>query len=164
MEMWVVATFVLIVGVVDDLRSRKVHNVLVLSLLPAVLVASLYFRGWEGTLAGLLAMVLALVVTIPLFSVRVLGGGDVKLFALFALAVDSPNMFWTLVYSLIWGAMFGLTRAALQRQLLTLVRNTYRLASRQKLQVQELHKIPYTFALLLGWFTQLTLLRAGGGL
>lgn len=164
MEMLAVATLVLIVGTVDDLRSRKVHNALVLLLLPAVLLASFYFRGWEGFLIGLGAMVLALVVTIPLFSLRILGGGDVKLFALFALAVDSPNMFWTLVYSLIWGAMFGLTQAALQRRLLTLVRNTYRLASRQQLQVQELHKIPYTFALLLGWFTQLTLLRVGGGL
>ena len=47
-------------------------------------------------------------------------------------------------------------------QLLALVRNTTKAASRQKIQAQELHKIPYTFALLLGWFTQLTLMRAGG--
>jgi Flp pilus assembly protein protease CpaA len=70
-------------------------------------------------------------------------------------------MFFTFVYSLVWGGLFGLTRALLNHQLLTLVRNTVR-ATRQRLQVQELHKIPYTFALLLGWFTQLTILRSGG--
>jgi Flp pilus assembly protein protease CpaA len=164
MEMLAIATSVLIIGLADDLRSRKVHNALVLSLLPVVLSASIYFRGWSGTFAGLFALVLALIVTAPLFSLRVVGGGDVKLFALFALAVEPHNMFWTLVYSLIWGVLFGLTRAVLQRRLLALVRNTYRVAARQKLHVQELHTIPYTFALLLGWFTQLTFLRAGGGL
>ena len=164
MEMWVMATFVLILGLVDDLRSQKVHNGLILALLPLTLALSAYFRGMEGLLLGVGTMLLALVITLPLFSARVLGGGDVKLFAVFALAVDPSSMFWTLVYSLIWGGLFGLTRAALQKQLLALVRNTYKLALRQKLQVQELHKIPYTFAFLLGWFTQLTFMRAGGAL
>jgi prepilin peptidase CpaA len=162
MEMWAVATLTLLAGLVDDLRSRKVHNTLVLALLPLVAFASLYFRGMEGTMTGVGALFLALVATIPLFAMGALGGGDVKLFAVFALAVDPSSMFYTLLYSLVWGAVFGLTRAAVQRQLLALVRNTYRLTSRQRVQVQELHKIPYTFALLLGWFTQLTFLRAGG--
>lgn len=162
MEMFAVATIILIAGLVDDLRSRKVHNVLVLSLLAAAAAASLFFRGWEGSLPGLGAMLLALIVTLPLFMGRVLGGGDVKLFAVFSLAVDPAIMFWTLAYSFVWGALFGLTRAALQKQLLMLVRNTYNIARKQRVQVQEIHKIPYTFALLLGWFTQLTLMRAGG--
>jgi Flp pilus assembly protein protease CpaA len=160
--MFAVATLVLISGLVDDLRSRKVHNGLVLSLLGATVLASVCFRGMEGSMVGMGAMLLALIVTIPLFAGRILGGGDVKLFAVFALAVDPPIMFWTLAYSFIWGALFGLTRAALQKQLLMLVRNTYHIARRQKVQVQEIHKIPYTFALLLGWFTQLTIMRTGG--
>ncbi|MBX3020612.1 MAG: prepilin peptidase [Bdellovibrionales bacterium] len=165
MEMWAVATLTLVAGLVDDLRSRKVHNALVLALLPAVLLASFYYRGFDGSVTGLSAAVLALLVTIPLFAMGVLGGGDVKLFTVFALAVDPTSMFYTLLYSVIWGGLFGLTRSALQKQLFTLVRNTYKLAhQRQRLQAQELHKIPYTIALLLGWFTQLTFLRAGGGL
>jgi Flp pilus assembly protein protease CpaA len=111
---------------------------------------------------GAVAFLLALVATVPLFVMGVLGGGDVKLFAVFALAVDPVSMFWTLVYSVIWGALFGLTRAALQKQLLALVRNTYKISGRQRIASQELHRIPYTFALLLGWFTQLTFLHAGG--
>jgi prepilin peptidase CpaA len=165
MEMWAVATLTLVAGLVDDLRSRKVHNVLVLTLLPAVVAASLYYRGLDGSLTGVGAFVLALIATIPLFAFGILGGGDVKLFAVFALALDPASMFYTLFYSVIWGAAYGVTRAALQKELPTLVRNTYRLtANKQRLQTQEFHKIPYTFALLLGWFTQLTYLRAGGAL
>jgi Flp pilus assembly protein protease CpaA len=164
MEMLAVATLILVAGLVDDLRSRKVHNGLVLSLFALAAVSSFFFRGWEGSLHGLASFILALILTVPLFAGRVLGGGDVKLFAVFALAVDPALMFWTLVYSFIWGALFGVVRAALQKQLLMLVRNTYRAAQRQKIQVQEIHKIPYTIALLLGWATQITLMRAGVGL
>ena len=164
MEMIAVATVSLVAGMVDDLRSRKVHNGLVLALLALTAVATLYFRGVEGSLAGAAAMALALAITVPLFMGRVLGGGDVKLFAVFALALSPAPMFWTLVYSIIWGGLFGVMRAMLQGQLPMLVRNTTRAAARQKIQVQELQKIPYTFALLLGWFTQLTLMKTGGGL
>lgn len=162
MEMFAVATFTLVAGMVDDLRSRKIHNNLVLPLLIFVFIANFYFRGIDGFLIGAGAMILALVATIPLFALGILGGGDVKLFAVFALAVEPVNMGMTLLYSFVWGAIFGLTRAALERQLLTLVRNTYKLARRQRVEMQRLQKIPYSFALLLGWFTQLTLLRAGG--
>lgn len=162
--MWAVATLILVAGLVDDLRSRKVHNALVVALFGATAVATLWFRGIDGSLLGGEAFLAALLITVPLFKMGVLGGGDVKLFAVFALAVDPTNMFWTLVYSLVWGALFGLTRAALQKQLLTVVRNTYKLAGRQRAEVQELHKIPYTFALLMGWCTVLTVAQSGGGL
>ncbi len=162
MVMFGVATITLVAGMVDDLRSRKVHNALVLVLLPIVAFSSLYFRGIDGTLVGVGSMLLALILTIPLFAVRVIGGGDVKLFAVFALALDPLSMFWTLIYSFFWGGLFGVTRAVLSRQLLALVRNTTKAASRQKIHTQEIHKIPYTFALLLGWLTQLTFMRVAG--
>lgn len=164
MPMWIVASLVLVAGMVDDLRSRKVHNVLIIVLFTLTVVSTLFFKGFAGSGSGGLAFLLALVATIPLFSLGVLGGGDAKLFAVFALAVDPVSMFWTLIYSLVWGALFGLTRAALQKQLLAVVRNTYKISGRQRVEKQELHKIPFTFALLLGWFTQLTLLHMAGAL
>lgn len=161
MFMMGVATLTLIAGMVDDLRSRKVHNALILILLPIVAACSLYFRGFDGSMVGVGAMLVALIITIPLFAFGILGGGDVKLFGIFALALDPASAFWTLIYSFFWGALFGLTRAVLSKQLLALVRSTYK-AGKQKVQVQELQKIPYTFALLLGWLTQLTFLRIAG--
>jgi prepilin peptidase CpaA len=161
-EMWIVASAILMIGMFDDLRSRKVHNQLLLVLLPVALLFSVYFRGFDGTMLGVGALLAALVVTVPLFAFGVLGGGDVKLFAVFAFCVDPSSMLYTLVYSVVWGAVFGLTRAAMQKRLIVLVRNTVKAARSQRPRPQELHKIPYTFALVLGWFTQLTLLHAGG--
>lgn len=162
MAMVTVATLVLIAGMVDDLRSRKVHNALVMALLFAVATSSLYWRGFDGTMVGVSAMLLALIITIPLFAARILGGGDVKLFAIFALAIEPHGMFWTLLYSIIWGALFGLVRATLNRQIVVLVRNTIRTTSRHRPQALELHQIPYTFAMLLGWLTQMTFMRIEG--
>ncbi len=162
MELLAFATFSLIAGVVDDLRSRKVHNVLVLGLFVIAITANFLYRGLDGSLIGFGALLLALVATIPLYALGVLGGGDVKLFAVFALFVDPNTMFQTLIYSIIWGGVFSLIRALIQRELLSLVRSTYKLATRQKTQPMVIHQIPYTFAMLLGWFTQLTLLRSGG--
>lgn len=162
MEMLGMATCTLIFGLADDLRSRKVHNLLLLCLLPVLSVGSFYFRGFDGSLTGASALIGALVITIPLFILGILGGGDVKLFALFAFCLDPLSMLWTLFYSLIWGALFGLVRAALQRNLMSLVRATYRAATQRRIQIEEVYKVPYTFSLLLGWFTQLTLMHAGG--
>jgi len=159
--MWAVASTTLLAGCLDDLRSRKVSNILIIGLFVLVTLANFYFRGIEESIPGVLALILALVMTAPLFSFGVLGGGDVKLFAVFAFALDPMSMFWTLVYSFFWGALFGFTRASVEKQLPMLVRNTYRLSRLQKLQSQSVQKIPYTFALLLGWFTQLTFMRYG---
>ncbi|MGZ3723900.1 MAG: A24 family peptidase [Bdellovibrionales bacterium] len=161
-EMWFVATGILLAGMVDDLRSRKVHNQLLVVVFPIALICSFYFRGFDGTMLGIGAFIGALIITIPLFAAGILGGGDVKLFAVFGFCVDPSSMLSTLLYSFIWGAVFGLTRAALQGQLLVLVRNTYKASRGRRTQTQEVQKIPYTFALLLGWFTQLTLLHASG--
>jgi prepilin peptidase CpaA len=159
--MWAIASLTLIVGFVDDVRSRKVHNPLVILMFVLTLVGTVYVRGVVGSIPGIAALMIALLATVPMFALGILGGGDVKLFAVFALALDVPDAMNTLLYSLIWGALFGLSRAAVSKNLLTLVRNTYRVGMRQRTQVQEVQKIPYTFALLLGWFTQLTLLRGG---
>ena len=163
MTMWVIASLCLFAGFVDDMRSRKVHNWLVLALFALTLASSLVIRGPFGTLPGAMALGLALLATVPMFALGILGGGDVKLFAVFALALDGPTALNSLAYSLIWGALFGLSRAAISKQLLSLVRVTYRAGTRQRVEPQEVYKIPYTFALLLGWFTQLTLMRVGGG-
>lgn len=160
--MLAVATLILLAGVADDLWSRKVHNALFITAFVVALAASLVIRDWSGTQLGLIALALAAVLTIPLYIVKVIGGGDVKLIWAFALAVDPSSVFWTVVYSVLWGAIFGLTRSALQGRLLALVRNTYHLATRRRVETVELHRIPFTFALLLGWFTHLTILRAGG--
>jgi Flp pilus assembly protein protease CpaA len=162
--MWGMATFILLAGMVDDFRSRKIHNILLAALLAAAFAYSIFAREWHATLFGLCSLALALAITFPLFAARVFGGGDIKLLAVFAFAVEPAAMLWTLAYSVFWGGLFGLARSALEGQLPLLVRNTYRTLNRQKVEAQQLQKIPYSFALLLGWLTYITMVSAGGPL
>ena len=47
---FLLTTLILAVGVGDDLRSRKIHNKLILILLPAALAGTILLKGFSGLL------------------------------------------------------------------------------------------------------------------
>ena len=85
---------ILLVASIDDLRSRKIHNHLILFMLPFVLLAVFLShgvlvgsaggfsasRGFEGLLAGGFSALLALLVGVPLTLGRIIGGWGFKTF------------------------------------------------------------------------------------
>lgn len=152
-----IASLILAAGVVDDLRSRKVHNWLALLCLVIGLTSSVYFEGWYGLQTGMLSAAVALAVSAPLFVFKIVGGGDIKLFVAFAASVSWTAALMTGFYSLIWGAIFGLLQALLQKQGVALFSNIKTLAIQRKSEGLSLHKIPFTVALLVGWLTTLKL-------
>lgn len=149
----VVPTLILAVGVADDLRSRKVHNELVLACIGVAIAFCFYDGGAEGLLAGLLGLGAALIMTLPLVLFGILGAGDMKIFMAFGMAATWDAVVSTGISSLIWGAVFGIIRAALGGELKVLIQNTVGIASRKP--TAELHRIPYTVALMMGWLTYL---------
>lgn len=150
---WVVPSVILLAGVVDDLRSRKVHNELVLACLFVAAAYTFYAGGLAGLGTGLLGMGAALFMTLPLVLFGILGAGDLKLFLAFGLATSWSTAVYVGIAALIWGAIFGVFRAAAGGELKALFANTMNLASRKP--AGELHRIPYTIALLMGWLTYL---------
>lgn len=152
-----IASLILTAGVVDDLRTRKVHNWLAVLCLVVALASSFYFEGWYGLQTGLLSAAVAFAVSAPLFIFKIVGGGDVKLFVAFAASVSWTAALMTGFYSLIWGAIFGLIQALMQKQGIALFNNMMTLAIQRKSEGLSLHKIPFTVALLFGWLTTLKL-------
>lgn len=152
-----IASLILTAGVVDDLRTRKVHNWLAVLCLVIALASSFYFEGWYGLQTGMLSAAVALAVSAPLFIFKIVGGGDIKLFVAFAASVSWTAAMMTGFYSLIWGAIFGLIAALLQRQGIALFQNMMTIAVQRKSEGLSLHKIPFTVALLVGWLTTLKL-------
>jgi prepilin peptidase CpaA len=65
---------------VFDLRSRRIPNALTVTGAATALVLRAPL-GWEALADGVLGLGLALVLTVPLFALNALGGGDVKLLA-----------------------------------------------------------------------------------
>jgi prepilin peptidase CpaA len=69
----------LIAGILD-LRSRRIPNALTVTGAATALVLRAPL-GWEALADGALGIGLALLLTVPLFLLNALGGGDVKLLA-----------------------------------------------------------------------------------
>lgn len=151
-------SLVLLLGLVDDLRSRKIHNSLIIVLAIIVLVSLSISLQWSDFERGLLGMGMAVALCLPLFLTRVLGGGDLKLLVVFGLSTDWNTVLWVIVYSLFWGALLGVFRALLKGSALSLFTNIFGILSgKVKSDSVSLHKIPYTVALIFAWLTHLSL-------
>lgn len=157
-----VPSLILAAGTFDDLRSQKIHNKLILILLPIAIISQFLGFGTQGLALGFLAFGLALCFSIPMVLSGMLGGGDMKLYAVFAMATNFHATLWVGVYSLFWGALFGIFRSILMGQGLVLVMNVVGLMKNEKPESAHLTKIPYSVALLMGWMTYLSLQQLGG--
>lgn len=155
-------TAILLAGLIDDLYTRKVHNGLVLGLCGLAIAAHLWIGGVDGLVQGGLAAGFAFLITLPLVLMNALGAGDMKLLIAFGLSAQWPTVFWVVVYSMIWGAVFGLLVAILRGQALSLILRTIDVATRKKIDPVTLQKIPYTVPLFFGWLTHLS--QTTGGL
>ena len=169
---------VLLLPVIDDLHSRKIHNRLILFLLPFVLLAVFFLKGFTGLkeaggsaqtlslpflqlgFAGLLtggfSALLAVLVGIPLAVGRVIGGGDLKLLVLVAFTLSWTDLFWIFVYSLPWALFLGLVKIALEKKLRDFLLNMLFLFRYRTTKGLEFHSIPFSFALFMAWLSFLT--------
>lgn len=152
----VLSTLILTAGFVDDVRSRKIHNKLLLALLAFAVIIVFALRGFSGLGYGLFSMLLATLLTYPLVVIGALGAGDLKLFATFAFTSDPYSVVVVYLYSLVAGAMIGLVRAALGGELLAVFRSTTALAAHRASKDLGSFNIPFSAALLLGWLVHWT--------
>lgn len=152
----ITASMILLAGMVDDLRSRKVHNELVVICALLGIAASAVVGGWAGTLQGCGGLATALVLSLPMVAAGVIGAGDMKLLMAFGLAVSWTATYNVLLFAIIWGGIFGVIKIALQGELSQLFRN-FRALLRKRATKADMHHIPFTVAILLGWLSYLKL-------
>lgn len=103
-----VATFA---AALCDLRTRRIPNLIPLAL--AVAGAMLSARaGWPGlaTFAGIGAG--AILLGLPLFSLRLLGGGDIKLLAAACATLGTADLKVFLLATILCGGALGIAVAA----------------------------------------------------
>ena len=151
-----VPTLILAAGVIEDLRSRKVKNSVVLICLGIAAISQFFFGGWSGLLIGGSGFLTAFLLHVPLVYARVLGAGDMKIMMAFGLSTNWQAVLSTALFALLWGALLGLTRALISGKILSLVTNTFKITyTRASLDDKELNQIPYTVALLFGWLSRL---------
>ena len=154
----IVSGFILTAGMVDDLRSRKIHNHLILFFIPLALISVGVFKDFSSLLSmSLISGILALVIALPLRSLKVIGGGDVKLYFAVSLTWDWNMVVWSFIYALPISLVFGLLRILFQGNLKTFLTNMKFLFLFKKIDLQNAAVFPFSIALFLGWLTDLTL-------
>jgi Flp pilus assembly protein protease CpaA len=145
-------TLLLLVACGFDLKTGKFPNWLFLT---SAFFCLIYFMIFDTSLASVaqrfLLSLIVLIFLSPLVLLRALGGGDLKFLSVFAFATNLHTTLSVLIASLFWGLLIGIIRMALSGELLTFTQSFVLRNPQVKSQ-----KIPYTFALLLGWLTFLS--------
>lgn len=152
-----VATGILIWAVIEDMRSRKFSNRSFLIAAAVALVVALLTGGTSEIISLTLGFGAGIVFFLPLVLVGAIGAGDMKLMAAFGILVGWHAVMWTGIYGLVWGAVFGLIQIAMRGQLRVLKDNVLNLAITRERGNLQLHHIPFTAPLLLGWMSHLVL-------
>ncbi len=147
-----IPSFILVAGMIDDLRTQKVHNWLFLTCLSIALVFVLVVKGFSALPYSLLGMLCALACFLPFVLIGFFGAGDMKLYMAFGLATDWNTAFQVFVLSIFWGAAFGIVKSVISGNFFNIFRKL-RGKNVEKIDREGVLKIPYTVALLLGWFT-----------
>jgi prepilin peptidase CpaA len=150
----IVPTFILTIGLIDDLLTKKVHNALVAFLF---VIAAIFTLLQGQVVTGLFGLIAAVAIFFPLFALRVIGAGDAKLMMVFGLATSAPTIVSVALYALVWAGVFGVTKMALSQNWQAIKNVAGHFATCFRLPVAATESLPMTFPLLLGWLTYLHL-------
>jgi prepilin peptidase CpaA len=107
-----------------DIRWRKIPNPLVLAALVMGLVANIWLRGLPGLALGFGGLLLAAVIYFPLYLLKGMGAGDVKLMAALGAIVGPRQWLLLFVFAALFGALAGVLLASAKGKLKTTLLNT----------------------------------------
>lgn len=99
----------MLVAVVTDLRSQKIHNALTF---PAILFGLAWhsiFFGWDGFVFAISGFGLGLALMFLPFAMGIMGAGDVKLMAAAGAFLGTEIVFQAFLYTCIVGGIYSLT-------------------------------------------------------
>jgi prepilin peptidase CpaA len=104
---WALAA-VTAIAAATDMRSRIIPNWLVRAGLALGFGLNAYMYGWSGLASAFLGFGLALGLYVPLYLLRAMGGGDVKLMAAVGALAGPKDWFTIFVLASVLGGIFAL--------------------------------------------------------
>jgi prepilin peptidase CpaA len=146
-------TVALVVASGYDIVARRIPNELVLCLLVAGLVATLWTGGPRSFAIAILLVAVGLVLWLPFYALGMLGAGDVKLFAAScAWFATFWQVFLAALVSAVAGGILAILWALAQRRVVPVIGA---LVTRVRLKVEmpiddARAKVPYGIAMAVG--------------
>ncbi len=166
------AALVVVAGLYD-IRFRRIPNWLVLAGLAAGFGGHGVIEGWGGLRTAALGFGLACLIYLPLYLLRGMGGGDVKLMAAVGSLAGAMLWLWIFIFTAILGGVCAIALALWKGRLAQTLRNVGFIATeiargrapherREDLDVKnpEALRLPHGAVIALGTLAVLTLMGA----
>jgi prepilin peptidase CpaA len=110
-------TAITVVAAFTDIKARTIPNWLVAPGLAVGFGLNILLYGWSGLSAASLGFGLALLIYVPLFILRAMGGGDVKLMAAVGCLAGPHNWFTIFVLTSLAGGAYALLLLVARRSM-----------------------------------------------
>ena len=143
----------------SDLRRRRIPNAVVLPGLAAAMFSSFHEYGWSvGLLPSIYGAGVALLLTLPMYALRALGAGDVKLMMLVGAGAGTTGLLQVAAIAIVLAALIGLAMSAVTGKLrlfganlqigaLAMIARDFKAAS--SVSEQTAYRVPFALAVAL---------------
>lgn len=155
MNSWIFYTlsFLILSACVMDITSRRVSNRFVLFSAIVCFSLQVYLYGIGGIIPSLTSFAITFMALLPLYMLRVFGGGDFKFFVALSFILSPWVTTDIILLSILWGGLIGLIQTLISGEAKNLIYSTYFKIKGLSRGLSTDFKIPYTIAYLLGWLT-----------
>jgi len=148
----------LVVAVYFDLTTAKFPNKFFIIFLLLNIFLVLLLNGFAGLTVGLLTFAVAVLLMTPIYMIKMLGGGDIKLILALSPMLLLDEFIGFLMMSFVWAGVFGLLRTAIGGNARALLINTFFLTKKVTVATE---RIPFTVGILLGWCSYSSFMSLG---
>jgi prepilin peptidase CpaA len=143
-----------LVAAIADIRTRRVPNALAVALFVSGLALNA-FSGWQAAAADLALVAIVIVAGTFAFSLKLIGGGDVKLLAAAAGTLGYPSAVSFLLFTLVCGGAVAVVFSALRGRLTATISNVRAMAlpvfaGAAPARPQDGLQMPYAVAIFFG--------------
>jgi prepilin peptidase CpaA len=148
----------LIIAVYFDLTTAKFPNKFFISFLTLNLLLVIVLGGFSVLSVSLLTLGVAVLLMIPIYLIKMLGGGDVKLILAVSPMLLLDEFIGFLMMSFVWAGVFGFIRSAFGGNARALLVNTLFMTKKVTVATE---RIPFTVGILLGWCSYKSFMNLG---
>ncbi len=112
---YIALVLLLLLAVISDNRTYKIKNSLHGVFILIGLGLGLWQNGLKGGAMAMAGMIIPILILLPLFALRMLGAGDIKLFASIGAIMGSGFVLNAMIYSFLSGGLMALLLMILRK-------------------------------------------------
>ena len=120
---WVAVVAIGVIACITDLRTHRIPNVFTFGAAAIGLCYQCWSLGVAGILHSVGGWLVGVAIFLPLFLLRGMGGGDVKLMGALGTWLGARDVTWVALYAALAGGLMGVVVALWHRRLRTSVGN-----------------------------------------